>query len=99
MITNFNDFTLNHTTSYHQISPDAEEEQSKKKKKEGRLICPLCNVDHIDTANGKTRLVKHVIDEHLDDPNVKDHISNILTNENAIRQRHEEIDQKLAEKQ
>jgi uncharacterized C2H2 Zn-finger protein len=95
MITHFNDFTLNHTTSYHQLSPDAEEKQSKN----GRLNCPSCGENYKDNKDGKTRLVNHVIKKHLDDPNVKNHISNLLTDENAIKNRHEEIDRRLAEKQ
>jgi hypothetical protein len=64
MITNFNDFTLNHTTSHHQLSPDAEEEH--------RIKCLLCEdagkvKDFPNNNGGKNSHRGHVAGDHWGD--------------------------------
>jgi MarR-like DNA-binding transcriptional regulator SgrR of sgrS sRNA len=110
MITKFNDFTLSHTISHHQLSPDAKEEQSASAK-EDRIHCPLCNKkDRKDTPSNRRAIVRHLIKNHWNDKNVKEHISNVYPKtastpqaqaniDSTIKKRHAEIDKKLAKEQ
>jgi citrate synthase len=108
MITNFNDFTLNNTTSHHQLLPDAKEVQSAKNSKD-HLQCPFCErKPYKDNRMGQLAYNGHLVDEHWDKPNVKDAFKFLTEKEStttqgqkssnrALKRRHEQIDEKLAE--
>jgi hypothetical protein len=108
MITNFNDFTLNHTTSYHRLSRDAK----------GQIPCPYhnppdsCKKEYKDSKQGNRSLNTHLGVEHLDKSldELKGHVRGTYaefssdaggqkTLETSIKRRFEEIDRMWAEKQ
>jgi hypothetical protein len=74
MITNFNDFTLSHTTS-HQFSPGSNVKQSDKT----RLQCPLCPKTKPDNEQGKQKFRSHLA-EHWKDDKVKVYLDPLYTN-------------------